>query len=250
MAEQLLERPQVYPPCQQVRCEAVSKCVRSKSIGKAEPTPRRRDRAPHEVGVERAASGTEKEGTVLKGVGTLAYVILDRLAHRRYDRHDAGLRSLPGYSKGLADRENSNGERHCLGYAQTGAVEQQQDRKIARADPRFTRRLGRAFGKAHRLVGRRRSRKRARPLGSARSGKLDMPPLLLGGIGQKCANAGQFASRRGRAEALPSPICEEGAKISRTETEQPIRCDFLASITTEKVDQAVGGRDIGAHRVR
>ena len=76
-----------------------------------------------------------------------------------------------------------------------------------------------------------------------------MPALLLGGVGEEGADAGQLA-RCGRcAEPLSPPVGKEGAKVRCCEVEQPRRQDFLPAISPEKVDQAMRSRDIGAHRV-
>ena len=51
-------------------------------------------------------------------------------------------------------------------------------------------------------------------------------------------------------EPLRPAIGQEGAQVRRVQVEQRKAADFLAAMAAQEFDQAMGGGDIGAHRVR
>ena len=74
--------------------------------------------------------------------------------------------------------------------------------------------------------------------------------LLFGGKRQESANRRHFAGG-GRGSKAPAPaIGEEGAQIRCMEVEKAETADLLTAMATEKIDQPVRSRDIGAHSVR
>ena len=204
MAEQFLKRPQVRSARQQMRREAVPQ---ARAASACPASPSRRRAAATERRTRSGLSGpprapTNNGASPRQRIGALPHIILDRLAHRRHDRHDPGLRPLAGDPQ--ASRRSAGSRAVSDSASATrkpGAVEQQQDRKVARADPRRARRLGGILGKLHRFVGRGRPRQRSRPLRRARARQLRRDALLLGRIVEEGANAGELARRRRRRRA-------------------------------------------------
>ncbi len=251
VAEQLLERPQIDAPRQQMRREAVPERVGSQAVGEAKAPPRRRDRAPHEVRVERPAARADEQGRIAgQRPGTLTDIFVDRFADRGDDRHDPGLGALSGDSQRGSDRKRPGGQRQRLRNAQPSSVEQEQDREVAGPDPRRARRPGGVLGKAHRIFRRRGPRQGSRPFWSAGARKHRDLAALLGGVPEEGANARKLARRRSRAEPLAAALGEKGAQVGSPERSMVGRFDRPSSMPLEEVDQPMGGRDIGAHRVR
>jgi hypothetical protein len=70
---------------------------------------------------------------------------------------------------------------------------------------------------------------------------------LLGDVSQEGAYGGQFSSRRRRAQPVCAPVSKESAEIGSLDAGQRCNVDQLAAITSEEVDQAMRGSNIGAH---
>ena len=73
---------------------------------------------------------------------------------------------------------------------------------------------------------------------------------MLGGIFEEGADRGHLPRRRRCAKALPSPVSQERSQIRCMEVEQGESPDLLPAMAAEKLDQPVGGGDIGPHRMR
>jgi hypothetical protein len=72
---------------------------------------------------------------------------------------------------------------------------------------------------------------------------------ILGSESQEGAHCGQLAGGGGWAKTTRAAICEEGAQVSGLDVEKGETADLLASVPSEELGEAVGGRDIGANRV-
>ena len=77
-----------------------------------------------------------------------------------------------------------------------------------------------------------------------------MAALLLRRIGEESPDARELASRRRGAEALPSPVRQERAKIGGAEPEQPCRGDLLTAVAAKEINEPVRRRYVSAHRMR
>src|SRR5918993_4630672 len=107
--------------------EAMPQRVRSKAVGKAQPSAGSGNRAAYKVGIQRPTPSPEEQRPVaLDGPGTLARIGFDRLTDGGYDGHDACFRPLAGDSQRLSDRPGAAGQRKSLCNAEAGTVEQQQ----------------------------------------------------------------------------------------------------------------------------
>ena len=148
-----------------------------------------------------------------------------------------------------AERQRARGQRHRFRHAQAGAVEQQQDRQVSSP----TQSLGAAAPASSAsaiasagLAGRGRVRGRfgARVRGSC--------------AGLPWASA---ATRKARtadisraADEAPSPFDRRSARNARRSEACRLSSAqsgrFLAAMAAQEFDQAMGGGDIGTHRVR
>ena len=77
-----------------------------------------------------------------------------------------------------------------------------------------------------------------------------MAALPLRRESQERSNARQLAGSGSGTEALPSPVGEKGAQVRRAEVEEGFGGDLPTPVAAEKMDQAMRGRDVGAHGVR
>jgi hypothetical protein len=73
--------------------------------------------------------------------------------------------------------------------------------------------------------------------------------LLLGGIFEESAHAGQLARCRRGAQPLSAPLGEECPEVRRCDAGQRRGIDAFASIGAEELDETMRGRRISPHRV-
>ena len=159
MAEKLLQRTQIGAACKQVRCKAVAQSVGREAFRQSKPSPRRRDRAPDQIRIERtAARANEQRPLPAQRIRALPHIAFNRFPHRSDNRHHPGLGSLSGDSQSGSNRQCAPRERKRLGNTQSRAVKQQQDRKVAGADPRLVSGFGSIDREFKCFVGRRRTR--------------------------------------------------------------------------------------------
>ena len=96
------------------------------------------------------------------------------------------------------------------------------------------------------LVGCNRARQRAWALGRPRSWKASVAASLCCRKSEKCAYAGKLACGGRGAQSLASPARQECAQVRRGNVEKVCRANFVAAMATEKVDQSMRGRIVGA----
>ena len=187
--------------------------MRRQRVGQAKPPPRRGDRAPHQVGIERpAARADEQRRVALKRIRALPHIIVDRFAHRRHDRHDAGLRPLAGDPQRRADRQ------HVCASATAPRRRAARRRRAAAGWP------GRARRSTARSPPRRHFRqapwpRRARPAAAA-SAAASERGCAAAGRGTPCCSAAYLRKARTpdssrAADAAPSPLARRSARNAR-----------------------------------
>ena len=136
MTEQFLQRTQVRPPSQQMGGETMPQCMRRGATAKAEPRASAPHRATHQVGRKRATPLSPKQGQIAYcWPGAELNIILNRPRHRCNNRYDSGLAPLSRDADRRPDRQDGARQRDSFSDAQSGAVEQKEDREIARRHP-------------------------------------------------------------------------------------------------------------------
>ena len=250
MAEQLLKRPQIRSPRQQMSCDAVTERVRRQRVGQPKPLPCSSNRAANQVGVERPSSHTDEQGRrSLQTEGTLPDIVVERLLDRWQYRNDAGFGALAGNSQCRSDRQNFARQRHCLGNTEARSIEKQENREIARSNPGLESGICSVPRELDCLIGRCRPRERARPFWSTRSRQLRLLTFALGDISEKGPDPREFAGSRRSAKAVAAPLGKKCTQIRGFDFHQCYGIDPLTPILTEKLNEAVCSRDIGTHRV-
>jgi len=247
MAQQFLQAAQVGAAGEQVRRETVSQRVRRRAFGKPERAPRRTDACADHAGLERRAARTEEQRRILRdrprtGVGIARH----RTRHRGQDRNDARLVPLAGDAQRIAERQHGAGQRQRLADAQPRAIEHQQQRKIARADPGLAGVVLDILRKLHRFGGRDRA---WQPLLHAWSAHLRHAGVRSANETQKPAQRAEFARRRSIAQPVGAAVGQIGTQIVRGQRLQRPRIDRAAPIVRQKGAKPLRRRDIGAARM-
>ena len=73
--------------------------------------------------------------------------------------------------------------------------------------------------------------------------------LLLGGIFEEGANAGELSRCRCRPKAARTPVGKKGSKIGRVDGRQNCCIDRFAPVPPEEFDQPMCRSAISAHRM-
>ncbi len=226
--------------------ETVAQRMRRDPIAEAEPHPCRLHRAADHLGGQRAATGAAKQDFSRSGsIGAQRDISLDRFPNRAQQRHDPGLGALAGDDQRIAERHYIPGQRHRLADPQTGAIEQQQHRLVARGNPRLGGGLGGILGDRADIV--RRHRARHAPLDA---GPLDLDRLgrafALGDEIEEIADRRKLARCGNIAEPFPAPLGQEAAQITAIELRKQFAVNHRATMPANETDQPVRGRQIGA----
>jgi hypothetical protein len=74
--------------------------------------------------------------------------------------------------------------------------------------------------------------------------------FLFGRVNQEGPHGRHLAGRRSGAKPLASPIGQEGAQVRRVKVQQAESPNLFTAMASEEFDQAMGGGDIRAHRMR
>ena len=136
MAEQFLDRAQVAAGAEQVRRKAVAQRMRRRGRRQAEITAQCLHLPLHQARMQRPAARADKQRLVRgEPIRTHGEIVGDRLAHRRQHRQLAGLAALAGDRQRLAGRRLGAAEPQRLRQAQTAAIDQRQERRVALALP-------------------------------------------------------------------------------------------------------------------
>ena len=136
MAKQFLDCPQIAASGQQVRRKGMPEGVRCRGFRQVQPAPCQPHGALGDTGLQAFAPGAEKQRLVrAAAIGATGDIIVDGGADGGQYRHDALLVALAGDGERLADRQRIAVQRQCLADAQTGAVQQRDQRDVAGGDP-------------------------------------------------------------------------------------------------------------------
>ena len=165
----------------------------------------------------------EQPGVARQRIGAQRDISVDRLPHGRHQRHDPRLAALAGDPHRLAQRQHPCGQAHGLGDAQSRAVKQQQDRKVARAEPIVGRGRSRLLRQRDRVRRACRPRQGARALRRARPRQLRRVALLLCREGQESAHSRHFPRRRGCAKPAPRRSARKARKSEARRFSRPKR---------------------------
>ena len=164
MAKQFLKRAQIGTARQQMGRETVAQGMGRERVGEPEAGARGAHRTAHQIGVERSAIDPDEHARIAADrPRDLRQIRLDRLPHGWDDRDNAGLVALSGDPQRGPQRKHTRGQRQRFGDAQPRSVEQEQNGKVARADPWPTRPRCGVVGQRDRVFGRSRTRQGARP---------------------------------------------------------------------------------------
>ena len=174
-------------------------------------------RPADEVGVERPALGPDEQRRVAgQRIGAQRDIGVDRLAHRRDQRHDPGLAALAGDPHRLAAAagraRSATSLRRRAGPRRRAAA---GSRGRARRSSHCARRAAASSAKRHRVVGAGGPRQGARPLRRAGSRQLRRHcPASSAAYFRKAAHRRHLARRRRRARAR-SPAGRRGRRAGR-----------------------------------
>ena len=250
MTEQLLQRPQVRSPRQQMSRETVPEGVRRQRVRQAEPPARRRHGPAHEIRVERPPRAPTNSGTSPRseyGHCRTYSSIASRTAGTTGPRASStACRSLETSARSARWRRSATAPRRREGPRRKAAGGWQGRARRSRARSRLR-------PHSRRGPSPRRARRGAEAFAafSARA----FAAAAHDGPGARRRNPGRRAPPRVRAlrrtrRAPSPPVGEKGAQVRCAQVEQAVRRNLLAAIATEEMDQAMCRRDIGAHGMR